>query len=325
VAVSSFPLPAIPPALLCPPPVRLADMIWPLPGMPEPDLYKRGMTEAREVIRYFHGDTTEERVDALKHLVNICAIKAGGRYWSPRPYLKFQDAPTAKKDWENCDPYFPHLRRDATRGWFTAALPEHIDRYSPQHVTKRELLGLAAIKDIELLRVCNTLACDMFDEGEKLRRHELNCSTLVEKDGDTFYWDGDHEVAVTRSATPTFKPDYAAAVAMLVKDKALREALPRHVCQTLELVFRKLAAGVDATDIIAAVADAIHRDERTVRRDLARARDTANDLASDSSKLMDALAANVLPDNRAVAQSSPCRPQVDALAESVALQSAYTN
>jgi hypothetical protein len=289
--------------------------------MPEPDLYKRGLTEAREVIRYFHGDKIDDRLNALKHLVNICAIKADGRYWSPRPYLKFEHARTGKKDWENADPNFPHLRTNATRGWFFTALPEHIDRYSPQHVTKRELLGLATIRDKDLLHVCNGMVCDMQNEGEKLRRHELNSTTLVENEGDTFYWDGDNEVSVARSATPTFKPDYAAAVATLVKDKALREALGALVARTLEMVLRKLDAGTDATEIVPVVAKAIKRDERTVRRDLARARDTANDLASDAAKLMDALAANVLPDNRAIAQSSPCRPQVDALAESAALRS----
>jgi hypothetical protein len=273
--------------------------------MPAPDLYKRGMTEAREVVRYFYGHTIDERADALKHLANICTIKAGGRYWSPRPYLKFKDQDgRLMRDWENCDPNLPCLRKAATRGWFVTALPERLDRYSPQHITKRELLGLAAIKDKDLLRLCHALACDMSDEGDKQRLHELNCSTLVENDGD-FYLDGE----VEPSATSTFKPDYAGAVEMLVKDKALRAALPRHVCLTLEMVFRKLAAGVDATDIISSVADVIQRDERTVRRDLAKARRTANDVGSSSLQLMDVLASRVLPDRR-----------VDAMAESTCLR-----
>jgi hypothetical protein len=312
VAVSDLTLPAVPPSFLCPP-VRLADMVWPLPGMPEPNLYKRGMTEAREVIRFFHGDTTTDKLDALKHLRNICVIKAGGRYWSPRPGLKFVDAPTARQDWENVDSAFPHLRRDATRGWFFTALPERLDCYSPQHITKRELLGLATIRDEELLHVCNTLALDMFDEGKKQRRHDLGFSTLLAEGGDYFCYEDNHEVTQP-TAAPKFQPDYAGAVAMLVKDQALRAALPRHVCLTLEMVFRKLAAGVDATDIISSVADVIQRDERTVRRDLAKARRTANDVGSSSLQLMDVLASHVLPDRR-----------VDAMAESTAMKCSYVN
>jgi hypothetical protein len=288
-------------------------MIWPLPGMPEPNLYKRGMTEAREVIRFFHGDTTTDKLDALKHLRNICVIKAGGRYWSPRPGLKFVDAPTARQDWENVDSAFPHLRRDATRGWFFTALPERLDCYSPQHITKRELLGLATIRDQELLHVCNTLAFDMFDEGKKQRRHDLGFSTLLAEGGDYFCYEDNHEVTQP-SAAPTFQPDYAGAVEMLVKDKALRSALPVRVCRTLEMVLRKLAAGVDAAEIVPTVAEGIHQNQRTVKRHLAAVRRTATNLASSSSQLMDVLASHVLPERR-----------VDAMAESAALKSPYVN
>ena len=44
---------------------------------------------------------------------------------------------------------------------------------------------------------------------------------------------------------------------MLVKDKKLRDALSPRVCRTLEMVFRKLAAGVEASEVIPAVAQVI--------------------------------------------------------------------
>lgn len=87
-----------PPAVLLPPEVREAGKLWPPFGTPEPNLYVRGMTEALCVIQYFHGRTTSEKLDALKHLANICVIKVGGGYWSPQPYLKFTEASTAGKD-----------------------------------------------------------------------------------------------------------------------------------------------------------------------------------------------------------------------------------
>ena len=31
-----------------------------------------------------------QKLDALEHLANICMMKAGGGYWSPRPYLRFK-------------------------------------------------------------------------------------------------------------------------------------------------------------------------------------------------------------------------------------------
>jgi hypothetical protein len=79
------------------------------------------------------------------------------------------------------------------------------------------------------------------------------------------------------------------------------------------MVLRKLAAGVDAAEIVPTVAEGIHRNRRTVERHLAAARRTATKLDSDSSKIMDVLASHVLPDRRAV--------QLDAAAESAALRS----
>jgi predicted transcriptional regulator len=70
--------------------------------------------------------------------------------------------------------------------------------------------------------------------------------------------------------------DFAAAVRALVIDRKLRAALNPRVRLTLELVLRKLAAGVDADTIISTVANDIHRNERTVRRHLAQSRKAAS-------------------------------------------------
>ena len=304
-----------------PPEVRQVDELWPLPGTPEPNLKARGMTEAKCVVQYFYGDTTDKRLDGLKHLANICTKKVGGGYWSPEPYVKFTDARTANRDWENCDPREPWLRKNATRGWFTIQLPEHIDRHSPQHVIKRELLELARMRDEHLLHVCHALVCDMFNASEKERRHEINTSTLWEEDGQEFYWDDKREIAVQPSATPTFKPEYAGAVEMFLKDQRLRAALSPRVCRTLEMVFRKLAAGVDADDVVPAVAKDIGRKERTVRRHFTTSRKAANDTGSGTSAVMNILAGHVLPDHRTPARPTPFRPQVDALDEAAALRS----
>jgi hypothetical protein len=304
------------------PEVRQADELWPLPGTPQPNLAARGMTEARCVIQYFHGRTTDLKLDGLLHLANICTKKAGGGYWTPQPYLKFTGARTANQDWENCDPGVPYLHKVATRRWFTLALPEHIDRYAPWHVTKRELLELARMRDKDLLHVCHALVCDMFNASQKERRHEIETTTLSEEDGLELYWDDKREIAVQPSAAPPFKPDYQGAVEMLVKDKELRDALPPRVCRTLEMTFRKLAAGVDAAEVVRAVAEDIRRDERTVRRHFTTSRKAANNTGSGTSAIMNILAGHVLPDSRNPARPTPLRPQVDALAEAAALKSA---
>jgi hypothetical protein len=313
MAALNFSLPELAAAAILFPPSQVseADDLWPRRGTPVPDLHAHGMTEARRVIQYFYGRTIDEKLDALKHLANICTIKARNGYWSPKPFVKFEGATTAGQDWENCDPSRPWLRKDATRGWFTTQLPEHIERYSPQHTTRRELLELARLRDPDLLHVCHALVCDLLNESVKQQRHEIGCSAMWEHDGQEFYWDEKHEVAVQPSAAPSFRPDYAGAVEMLVKDKKLRAALPVRVCRTLEMVLRKLAAGVDPNAIIPTVAKDINRDERTVRRHLSQSKKAARG----SSRVMAALAGLLLPDNLAVAQSTPFRPQVDALAE----------
>ena len=300
--------------------VREVDELWPLPGTPA-----RGMTEARCVVQYFHGPTTDKRLDGLQHLANICTKKVGGAYWSPEPYVKFTGVRSANRDWENCDPKEPWLRKNATRGWFTIQLPEHIDRYSPRHVTRRELLELARMRDKDLLHVCHALVCDMFNASEKEHRHEIKTSTRWEEDGQEFYWDDKHEIAIQPTATPSFKPDYAGAVEMFVKDQRLRAALSPRVCRTLEMVFRKLAAGVDADDVVPAVAQAINAKERTGRRHFSTSRKAANDTGSGTSAVMSTLASHVLPDNRTPARPTPFRPQVDALAEAAALRSSDVN
>jgi hypothetical protein len=314
----------VPPVVNFLPEVREADELWPLSGTPEPNLHARGMTEARCVVQYFYGPTMDKKLDGLVHLANICVMKAGEGYWNPQPHLKFTGARTANLDWENCDPHSPELRKVATRGWFTIQLPEHLDRYSPRHVTKRELLELARLRDKDLLHVCHALVCDMFNVSQKERLHEIRSSTLWEEDGQDFYWDEKNEVAVQPSATASFKPDYAGAVEMLVKDKKLRDALSPRVCLTLEMVFRKLAAGVEASDVVPSVARDIRRKERTVRQHLLISRRTANNLASVSSKVMDILAGQVLPEKaQTVAQPAPFRSQVDP--DIRALQSPYLN
>lgn len=276
--------------------------IWPLPGAPEPNLHARGLTEARCVVEFYYAGTSDKRLDALKHLGNICALKARRAlaYWNPRPYLKFVGTKTARQDWENSDPYSPLLQKINTLGWFVTTLPDHILKYSPQNVTKRELLELARIRDKDLLHVCHALVCDLLNESAKQALHEIQTTALWERGGQEFYFDGESETPIeaqhSASMAPTgFAPDYASATQLLVKDKRLRAALPKSVRQTLELVFRKLAGGVEATEVISSVAAALDRDERTVRRRLATARTIATDISDSSSNLLQMLGSLVLP------------------------------
>jgi hypothetical protein len=235
-------------------PDSLAD-VWPPPG-PEPDLYQRGLTEARCVYEYHHGKTTEERLDGFQHLVNICMLKRGSSFWSPRPAVKYVDRRkggyrTAHLDWEN---YGDGFEKTATRGWFQTRLPELIDRYSKQYITRRELLELIRLRDPDLLHVCNALIADLINESLKQQRQERvtippDSMTCVEK--------------------PT--PTYETAVQMIVQDKRVRSVLPKKTLVALEALFRKLAAGVNPKNVIEDVAHDMNRDERTVRRYLERA------------------------------------------------------
>jgi len=139
------------------------------------------------------------------------------------------------------------------------------------------------------------------------------------------YWDAKRQVAVQPTATASFIPDFAGAVQMLVKDKKLRSALSPRVCHTLEMLFRKLAAGVDAADVIPAVAGDINRDERTVRRHFSTSRKAANDIGSGTARVMNILAGHVLPDNRTPARPTPFRPHCDALTEAATSKSMDVN
>jgi hypothetical protein len=277
VAATEIALTHIPLAAIFPLPVELGetDALWPAPGAPEPNLYATGMTEARCVVEYFYATTADDRVDALKHLANICGMKVSSAYWSPSPYLRFVDARTSKKDWENCNPRLEFLRKIATRGWFLTQIPQAIEKYSPRYITRRELLELARIRDKNLLHVCRALVCDMFDESARQNRHELSCSSLFESDGSQFYWDPDGGYVQIPPSVPSFTPDYAGAVHALVTNRDLRESLSPCVLRTLEYVLRKLASGADAEDVLSIVAQDIRRDERTVRRHLAEANKAA--------------------------------------------------
>lgn len=273
------------PSAIVPPRVRDAETLWPPLGTPGANLNAQGMTEARCVVQFYYGRTIDEKLDALHHLASICTLKAGTRFWSPKPGVRFVGASTAKQDWENCDPNLPFLQRVATRGWFTIHLPAQIEKYAPQYITKRELLELARMRDKDLLHVCSAVVHDMFDASEYARRHELRCSTITEADEEK------------RAPEPAFAPDYAGAVHALVTDRDLRAALTPRVARTLELVLRRLAAGVDAENVIASVARDIHRDERTVTRHLAKSK-----VASGASMVGKVLAGFLLPDETTVSK-----------------------
>lgn len=315
-------LPEIPPL----PPIefRIAELqpeVWPHPLAPEPDFRARGMTEARCVYMYHYGRTIDENLDALQHLTNICLLKSRRQhaYFNPHPFLRFTGAITAWKDWENTAPDNALLQKQNTRGWFLTNLPDLIDKYSPQHITKRELLELARMRDPSLLHTCHALVRDLQNEGVSAALHEISTSRMWTQDGQEFYFDARRgiEIQPTRSITLSepAKPEYASAAALLVHDKKLRAALPTKVRQTLELVFRKLDAGWDAEDIIDGVSADLNRNPRTVRRHLKKAREIAADLTTVSGQLMQALARVVIPDSRETSESSHSRashsPELD--------------
>jgi|ERR1700730_13954744 hypothetical protein len=141
-------------------------------------------------------------------------------FWAPRPYLRFVGAGsqnssrrTARKDWENCDLY--GTNDHATRGWFKTNLPALIEKYSPRHVTRRELLELIRIRDKDLLHVCNALICDLKNAGRDQSLHELNYRTLWSQDGADFYFDEESGTAVKAAQVEVpDEPDYAGGVQM---------------------------------------------------------------------------------------------------------------
>jgi len=268
------------------------------------------MTEARCVVGYFHGQSTDQRLDDFKHLVNICTVKARGRnaYWSQRPHLKFVRGGRMDiggrwvggrlaEDPENYDPYDPILRKINTRYWFMTHLSEHISKYSSEHITRRELLELARMKDQGLLRVCHALVCDMINEGLKAELHELA---------------PDPGTPPVEVAAPTSeKPDYDGAVKLLVGNPELRHALPKHVSKTLETLFRKLDAGVGAGEVIGQIAHDRKKHERTIRRHLRQAHLIATGVAAPS-LLLKLVADFVLPtDHKDHASPLPTHPRAD--------------
>jgi hypothetical protein len=234
--------------------------LWPFAGTPEPDLYKRGLTEARCVVQFYHGETTEERLDGFSHLVNIAMLKRGRSFWSQRPALKYVNTgklgyKTAHLDWEN---YSDGADERSTRGWFQTKLPELIDRYAPEFITRRELLELARIQDADLLHVCDALVRDLINEGRRQERRELQTAPPV-----------DSSFSATCVSKP--EPNYDDVVQMIVQDKRMRSALPKKTLVVVEAVFRKLAAGVNPENVITDVARDLNRSERTVLRHLERA------------------------------------------------------
>jgi hypothetical protein len=91
------------------------------------------------------------------------------------------------------------------------------------------------------------------------------------------------------------------------------------------MTFRKLAAGVDPSEVVRAVAKDIKIKERTVRLHFSACKKVADDIGSETSTIMNILAGHVLPDNRAPARSATFRPQVDAISEAAQVKSSYVN
>lgn len=140
------------------------------------------------------------------------------------------------------------------------------------------------MRDADLLHVCHALVCDLLNESVKQALHEIKTTRMWEYDGQEFYFDEKNQIAIQPETSWTmaraFAPDYASAAQLLVKDKKLRATLPTRTRQTLELVFRKLDSGMDAREIVPAVASDLNRDQRTVRRHLASAKQIASDLTT---------------------------------------------
>src|SRR5437660_5921968 len=84
-------VPEFPPSILGSFPPDPRTELWPPAGIPEPNLFQRGLTEARCVFDYYHGATTEEQLDAFVHLVNIALLKRGRSFWVNRPALRYVD------------------------------------------------------------------------------------------------------------------------------------------------------------------------------------------------------------------------------------------
>jgi hypothetical protein len=242
-------------------------------------LAKRNMTGVRRILDYFYSRSVDLRYDALQHLSNNCTKMALGRgaAWFQRPFVYFVAPKGQPRDPENYD------AKRSTRHWFQTNLSEAISKYSPEHITKSELLELArmgddrakkrkqlnlageklaTLEEDELVNVCYALVCDMIDRGQEESLHELETESLIE--------------ARTLAAPVPEKPDYASAIRMLVSNSELRQALPPLASKTLEAFLRKLHTGLDADEAIAAVALDLKRDEQTVLRNLKKASHLVN-------------------------------------------------
>lgn len=241
--------------------------------LPEPAcLYKRGYTEARCVYEYHYG-LTDQRMDALQHLVNICLKKAFGRYrrfWSPKPRVKFVGVATAWKDWESYD--WGNERKN-TKGWLLAALPGWIECYSPEHCTLQELFALVRFRDPHLLHVCQRLLDRMRSES---RRREIACVEFqdgFDNDDATAYFGTDDDPAQfsyhQRAAPTELKQNYGDMIRLLVRDSAFRKRYPT-LFRTLEATLRKLDSGLQRKQAIDQIASESGRKPSAVERELRR-------------------------------------------------------
>lgn len=266
IPIAIFPPPADPP--VC------ADNehkfgVWP-PLAPAPDMSKRGFTEARCVHDLYYGETSDQRLDALKHLISICMKKCGNLFWKPQPALRFVGARTWDKDWENVLP--DGRTRHNTRGWFQIILVAIIDKYSPTYITRRELHELIRLKDPDLLHVCNAAVGDLKNEvTRQMKKPEPHWATIWELDGDSYFWDEKKQIAVplddhVKPCPPDPVNKFREVLDSFIKDRQLRVAIPERPRRTAELVLRKLAQGVPGERVISEVADDLGKNKRTVKR-----------------------------------------------------------
>jgi hypothetical protein len=309
-------------------------------------LAKRSMTAVRRIVDYHHPRNADVRFDALQHLAWLCTKNALGRnaWWSQRPFVRFDldgrretttvgelhrlgnvskdlqglpdDLPVLRlaQDPENHDSY---QHRKSTHHYFQAAIGEAISRYSPDKMTKTELLALAKIgyqrsldrprarkrlknellnaneiaaleqacvsTDADhLIYFCNELVCDMIDLANKEARYEIKTEDI----------DGWRDSLAAPSAP--FEMDYQGAIQLYVSNPSLRQALSKVSGRTLEAILRKLDAGIPADKVIGVVAQELRRSEQTIRGHLTDVRHIATGMGAPSS-LVNLLADFLLP------------------------------
>lgn len=259
---------------LCPQPENVPGLKVSNVPVPPECLYKRGYTEARCVYEY-HYALTDQRLDALQHLVNICLKKAFGRYprfWSPRPRVKFVGVPSASRDWEN---YGWGNERKNTKGWLRSTLPGWIECYSSQHCTRRELSALVRARDPHLLHTCQRLLDHMRNESKP----EIVCVTLeegFENDEAVAHIGTDDEpiqLSLQRSAPTELKPNYGDLIRLFVRHTEFRNRHPR-LFRTLEATLRKLDSGLQRQQAVNQIAAQMGRKPRSVERELRRVKES---------------------------------------------------